>query len=260
VSVTGSTAVPINNPQQTVAFIQPGMTFSTRSAASSYLQCVSFNKSSATDSGSALADGLGTVVRFSEGFASSFKTRNIAAYALAGASPQPVAQNVPGQNYNTESGFYNITPNVVGGSANGLSAAGLADHGTRLMARFANIPAGVALYASVYPVGSSTTIDGTCLGPSSGGACIKSALTQTVAVRSRASARRIPLAKKEQAWLLLLSTTALVWLFGKSLMPTRSPFRHMSSVSAWPSPPTRPLICLGLARLRLPAISLHSAP
>jgi hypothetical protein len=63
-----------------------------------------------------------------------------------------VNQNTPGAIYNTESGFYNSTPNVVVGSANGLSAAGLADHGTRLMARFANVPAGVALYASVYPV------------------------------------------------------------------------------------------------------------
>jgi len=62
VSVTGSTAVPINNPQQTVAFIQPGMTFSTRSAASTYLQCVSFNKDSATDNTKALADGIGTIV------------------------------------------------------------------------------------------------------------------------------------------------------------------------------------------------------
>jgi hypothetical protein len=145
--------VPINNPQQTVAFIQPGLSFSTRQAVSSYLQCVSFNSAAATDSSKALINGMGTIVRFSEGFASSFKRRNAAAYVDGDTSPTPVNQNVPGAIYNTESGFLNQTPAIVtGSSANGLAAAGLADHGTRLMARFANVPAGVVLYASLYPV------------------------------------------------------------------------------------------------------------
>lgn len=153
VSVTGTTSVPINNPQQTVAFIQPGLSFSVRQAVSSYLQCVSFNKDAATDTSKSLVNGLGTIVRFSEGFASSFKRRNVAPYSDADTSPTPINQNVPGAIYNTETGFYNSTPSIVpGSSANGLSAAGLADHGTRLMARFANVPAGVSLYASLYPV------------------------------------------------------------------------------------------------------------
>ena len=163
ISVTGTTSVPINNPQQTVAFIQPGMSFSTRQAVNSYLQCVSFNSAAATDSSKALINGMGTVVRFAEGFASSFKRRNAAAYVDGDTSPTPVNQNVPGAIYNTESGFLNQTPAIVtGSSANGLAAAGLADHGTRLMARFANVPAGVVLYASLYPV--STCSD---CGPSS---------------------------------------------------------------------------------------------
>jgi len=153
ISVTGTTSVPINNPQQTVAFIQPGLSFSTRQAVSSYLQCVSFNSAAATDSSKALINGMGTIVRFAEGFASSFKRRNAAAYVDGDTSPTPVNQNVPGAIYNTESGFLNQTPAIVtGSSANGLAAAGLADHGTRLMARFANVPAGVVLYASLYPV------------------------------------------------------------------------------------------------------------
>jgi hypothetical protein len=163
ISVTGTTSVPINNPQQTVAFIQPGLSFSTRQAVNSYLQCVSFNSAAATDSSKALINGMGTIVRFSEGFASSFKRRNAAAYVDGDTSPTPVNQNVPGAIYNTESGFLNQTPAIVtGSSANGLAAAGLADHGTRLMARFANVPAGVVLYASLYPV--STCSD---CGPSS---------------------------------------------------------------------------------------------
>jgi len=153
ISVTGTTSVPINNPQQTVAFIQPGLSFSTRQAVSSYLQCVSFNSAAATDSSKALINGMGTIVRFSEGFASAFKRRNAAGYVDGDTSPTPVNQNVPGAIYNTESGFLNQTPAIVtGSSANGLAAAGLADHGTRLMARFANVPAGVVLYASLYPV------------------------------------------------------------------------------------------------------------
>jgi len=153
VSVTGTTSVPINNPQQTVAYIQPGMTFSVRQAVSSYLQCVSFNSAAATDSSKALINGLGTIVRFSEGFASSFKRRNAFGYVDGDTSLTPVSQNVPGAIYNTESGFYNTAPSVISGSSlNGLDLAGLADHGTRLMARFANVPAGVVLYASLYPV------------------------------------------------------------------------------------------------------------
>lgn len=181
VSVTGTTSVPINNPQQTVAFIQPGLSFSVRQAVSSYLQCVSFNSAAATDSSKSLINGLGTIVRFSEGFASSFKRRNVAAYTDADTSPTPVNQNVPGAIYNTETGFYNDTPSIVSGSsANGLAAAGLADHGTRLMARFANVPAGVVLYASLYPVVTCSDC-----GPSSRPA-ITAARTATTATLTQA--------------------------------------------------------------------------
>jgi len=153
VSVTGTTSVPISNPQQTVAFIQPGMSFSVRQAVSSYLQCVSFNSAAATDTSKALVNGLGTIVRFSEGFASSFKRRNVAGFVDADTSPTPVNQNAPGAIYNTETGFYNQSPVILtGSSTNGLTNAGLADHGTRLMARFAGVPAGVSLYATLYPV------------------------------------------------------------------------------------------------------------
>jgi hypothetical protein len=155
ISVTGTTSIPINAPQQTVAFIQPGLSFSVRNAQTSYLQCVSFNNTASTTN---LTSGLGTIARFTEGFASAFKRRNIAAGTADGASPTPERQNDPGAIYNTESGFYNPNPVMVAGSsANGLGIAGLADHGTRLMARFANVPAGVALYATVYPVVTNST-------------------------------------------------------------------------------------------------------
>jgi hypothetical protein len=188
VSATGTTSIPINNPQQTVAFIQPGLSFSIRQVFANYLQCVSFNRSAATDSTAALASGQGhgTVVRFAEGFASAFKRRNTAAFTNADTAPTPIRQNDPGAIYNSESGFYNPTPNVVTGSANGLAAAGLADHGTRLMARFANIPAGIALYASVYPVTSATS--GCAAGFS---ACITGANTSTTSASGVIQARLV---------------------------------------------------------------------
>jgi len=158
ISVTGTTSVPINNPQQTVAFIQPGLSFGTRTVNSTYLQCNSWNKDASTDNTKTLSNGFGTIVRFTEGFASAFKRRNVAVGASADVTPSVVNQNTPGAIYNTETGFYNSTPTIISGSSlNGLDRAGLADHGTRLMARFANIPAGIVLYASVYPVLSSST-------------------------------------------------------------------------------------------------------
>jgi len=170
ISVSGSTSVPINNPQQTVAFVQPGMTFSVRQAVKNYLQCVSFNPEASTSTSATLRNGLGTVVRFAEGFATAFKRRTSAAYVDGNTSPNLVPQNTPGAIYNSETGFYNPAPTVAEGDMNGLNEAGLAAHGTRLMARFANVPAGVSLYASVYPVTSSTTNAG-CLG-AFGSACI----------------------------------------------------------------------------------------
>jgi len=164
VSVTGTTALPINNPQQTVAYIQPGLSFSVRNLKSSYLQCVSWNSAAASSSGSNLSasNGLGSVVRFSEGFASAFKRRNAATFVGNDTSPTPISQNTPGAIYNSESGFYNSAAT----STNKLNEAGLASHGTRLMARFNNVPTGVVLYATVYPVVSNSDPSITSVGAS----------------------------------------------------------------------------------------------
>jgi hypothetical protein len=147
------------------------------SGGQTYLQCVSNNSSAFGDntkafSGSSSSSGFGGaqstaafVARFREGFASAFKRRNIALGGVSTSSstfdvntaPTPVAQDAPGgvcssgsalvntlvqcpaNNYFTETGFYN--PNF--SSSNGLNKAGLADTGTRLMLRFANVPAGL---------------------------------------------------------------------------------------------------------------------
>jgi hypothetical protein len=181
ISATGTTSVPINNPQQTVAFIQPGLSFSVRQVKSSYLQCVSWNKDASTDNTKVLSNGAGTVVRFGEGFASAFKRRNAAVWADGDNAPSSqVNQNTPGAIYNTESGFYNQNVVLGGGSTalRNLTNGGLADQGTRLMARFANVPAGMGLYVSVYTV--SSTGDGCAGNP-----CINGRSTATSPLAGR---------------------------------------------------------------------------
>lgn len=160
VSATSTTSIPINNPQQTVAFIQLGMTFSTRTLTSAnYLQCVSSNAGAATDSMTALTNTR-HILRYSEMFASAFKRRS-AAYTTADESPTPPAQNTPNNQHFTESGFYNPYVTSAANNSGGLTAnvgeAGLASQGTRLLAQFTNVPTGVVLYASVYGVTSTAT-------------------------------------------------------------------------------------------------------
>jgi hypothetical protein len=130
------------------------------------------------------------VVRIQEGFASSWKEKNLAqiigsttgsggngtytagvGYVYNGgtAYPSDLNQNVPGVNYNTESGFEYIssgaTPNpnpplgfgttaVTGGTqtpfssinGTGIAGAGQASQGTRLALSFANVPAGSSIW------------------------------------------------------------------------------------------------------------------
>jgi len=73
-------------------------------------------------------------LKFTEGFSYAFRER------LSQSS-----QAVPGYGYFAESGFYNS--NLTGG----LSNAGLADNGTRFIARFSAVPAGVHLFVTVSP-------------------------------------------------------------------------------------------------------------
>jgi hypothetical protein len=123
--------------------------------------------------------------RFQEGFASSWKTKNVAdvltnatlvsgAYVYNGGLTRStdLNQNVPGAIYNTESGFefysssanppsnpppgMGVTPggvigtkvfgNGAGGSNTGINHAGIADHATRLALNITNIPTGAAAF------------------------------------------------------------------------------------------------------------------
>jgi hypothetical protein len=121
ISITGATSVPINNPTQTVAFIQVGLSSSVRGPGN-FLQCVSQNPdlaaghsstpspNSYTGSSSALGNqGFQFVIRAVENFPSSFKKLN-AAQVSPTATTYPDTfwnQNVPGAIYNTEDAFVN---------------------------------------------------------------------------------------------------------------------------------------------------------
>jgi len=150
ISATGTTSVPINNPQQTVAWIQTGLSFSVRkengdSGSVSLLQCAgstASRKDLFTDPTKTDKYCYNGRLRYEENFATAFKTR----FALNGYLSGP-DQNNPGTIYNgSESGFFS---NSSGWLQVAGAPAGQATQGTRLRAQFNNIPAGVRMYVSV---------------------------------------------------------------------------------------------------------------
>lgn len=141
ISISAATSVPVNNPQQVVAFVQQGLT----SAVTSLMlqQCFSQNtnlNASGTNVGA---------LRFTEGFATAFKPRLL-----------PGQENILGSSFNSESGTV-ITGNP----------AGVADTSTRLRAQFTNVPAGVTLYVTTVNVattGAGATATATLVSGGSG--------------------------------------------------------------------------------------------
>jgi len=152
ISINGNTSIAINNPQQLVAYVQRGLVTAV-SGLFSYLQCNSVNPGIfgatsgvlGTTAGFTTAAPLG--IRFSEGFASSFKPKNIAHeidtspggtgngilqpgnsyWSWNGTTnyPTDANQNVPGAIYNTESGFefFSATANTTPNPPNGIGTA-----------------------------------------------------------------------------------------------------------------------------------------
>jgi len=203
ISVNGNTSLLINNPTQVVAYIQAGLITTVRNPRLDFVQCNTENGAlfggkafhfdpgcpNSGDCGGANGGGGNSgsgspVVRFAEGFASSWKEKNIVHHITNGtftsnawtfnggiSYPADLTQNVPGALYNTESGFMyppgiaNPSPNpppgigngpVTGatgtgyafnsGSGTGISGAGVATQGTRLALSFSSIPSGSAVF------------------------------------------------------------------------------------------------------------------
>lgn len=93
-------------------------------------------------------------LRFSTAFSGAAKPRTTASLTSLDAAPAPAAQNLPGQTYNSETGFYNpsLGTTTLGSD---LAQAGLSNWGTRLMARFSNIPANVTIYVALRNEGAA---------------------------------------------------------------------------------------------------------
>ncbi|MBN1510472.1 MAG: hypothetical protein JXB13_00520, partial [Phycisphaerae bacterium] len=90
-------------------------------------------------------------VKFTEGFPGAFKRRSIGTSAR---DPGFLSnQSLPGARYSTESGFFNVFL----GTVRDLDSAGVADSGTRLMAIFEDVPAGVDVYVSLRDVDPGTS-------------------------------------------------------------------------------------------------------
>jgi uncharacterized protein (TIGR03437 family) len=90
-------------------------------------------------------------LKFTEGFPGAFRRRNVGT-----SSESPffmTVQATPGLPYNTESGFLNtLLPNQMK-----MDSAGLADAGTRLLARFQNVPKDVLIWVTTRDVRAGTT-------------------------------------------------------------------------------------------------------
>jgi len=158
ISATGTTSIPINNPQQTVAWVQQGMTYTTRNIADDSSSAIAYNQCSSSYSSlyaTPTYDNYacpGLRLRFSEGFASAFKTR-FSAGPVSGDN-----QNTPGAVYTqSESGFFRSSDNVISGWGTLAGAAGVATQGTRLRVQFNNVPAGLRLFVTLSNVGYTST-------------------------------------------------------------------------------------------------------
>jgi len=153
ISTNPSTVLPISSSAITIGVVGPPMKAAvSETSANTFQQC---NPASQVQT---------ATLTFTEGFATSFKTRVVplsntqyAAEATnTGAAPNN--QNIPGGLYggfaqNTESGL--IQPNLTGTISSVVYTAGLADYGTRLKAVFTNIPSGLTMYVSNTSLGTA---------------------------------------------------------------------------------------------------------
>jgi hypothetical protein len=153
VTVTSSTAISMYNPTQVVGNVLKGLDFALRNCANdgggaqTFAQCAPVNSDLYGD-GTYTGQTMHGLLRFSEGFDSAFKIR--IAPLQDGAALGTTNLAVP-----SESGYVNT-----GTLPYGLgSVVGVANTGTRLIARFAGVPSGVKVFVTVdqHPSGPSTT-------------------------------------------------------------------------------------------------------
>jgi len=147
VSITGAPFFTINNPQQTLAYIQQGLIVGGQNTA--LQQCVNLNTGAGSAGGGNISGSGNTIVAVTnvnvkEGFAQSFKKQQFSPDAsISGYTTFPfyniAAQNIPGYAYNTESSF---EPTGTDGKTPLNSSLGAASFGTRILLRFSNVGTG----------------------------------------------------------------------------------------------------------------------
>ena len=146
-------AVSIRDADQPAAIPKPGLQFSVRAAGDLPIPlpgpALTIPPASVPASTPQMANSFN--VKFTEGFADSFRRRNIGT-----SSDDPLfatVQAVPGVPYATESGLFNsLLP-----AQTNMNAAGLADSGTRLRIRIQNIPQNVSVWVTGRDVQNGTT-------------------------------------------------------------------------------------------------------
>ena len=142
-SITGTSPIQINNPQQTLAFVQQGLQFSAREAISNK-DCTNLNANPALPSCSNC--NRAARLRYEEFFQAVFRTRTAGTSASNPTATTP--QNIPGMTPVTESGFYSSELFFAQTGDDPVQARGLAGFGTRLRAEFNNVPTGVRIFVS----------------------------------------------------------------------------------------------------------------
>jgi hypothetical protein len=144
ISISGSQSVTLSNPVVTVAFVQPGLTFSAGDE-QNFQQCVGLNVD-LPDEGTAADVDTAFELSYAENFATAFKERMIPdSIVNPTTTTNPATQATPGIVYNTETGLV-------------LGSATEADTATRLFARFSNVPTGVRIFVTTRNTDSSGAV------------------------------------------------------------------------------------------------------
>ncbi len=129
-----------SNPVNTVALVQPGRAFDVRTCDDSQPAAPNFSPLSPQNpglvNGNSYSGAIQFNVRFSEALASGFRPMG----PTQDPSPVPVLYGI------TESGFVDTA--ILG------RPTGIATQGTRLLAKFNNIPTGVHLFVTTAPIGA----------------------------------------------------------------------------------------------------------
>jgi len=186
--VTNPIAMPITNPSPTVAIAQTPMDFSIDGGVDTFLQCESQNYVNSSGSRFAtspadqdLTSDNGGIqnsqfnLRYDERFPTVFRRRSTNVPASSSDDSPPVITNDQlGLPYQTETGHYKTSSSSRwplasaaaaqrGNLTNEFSGAGVATHGTRVIARFANLPQGARFFAIASAQLRATSLVGTDL-------------------------------------------------------------------------------------------------